>query len=408
MKKHKWLPVLLVVLVVCAIGAFWWLNNNDSVSLLESTTTLNAHKDGGTVASDLNLKKILYRSGSQYDLYSSNVDGSNPINLTKLLKLTPQYAGNVVSNSNVSKIAWVSSDGKKNSIWISDSDGTDSQKVYETNSTGCNVVVPYSVSLDGSALLISNLHYVEGEIGSCVPRGEAELSKDGQYYLRVGSPLKGPIGYYTADTNKNLTSINGFYFNDLLAYNYSNDKLISVSVVNSQNLQSTKLFDVPEKFASFGSQIVVSPYSSWVAYTKFDPGPTGDFINNEIGIFDYQTNTFEQIAKSDDHTVDYQAVNPSPNSENVLYVRELHERSGGLIKTDSYNYNVKTKQSTLLSLSTQGSVFSAIWKDNNSFLYLPSSYPVSDSYSITLFDLGNIKNKSLSIPATGLIHNLRI
>jgi len=407
-----WLISIVVILALC-VAVYLLVSNSQKENQNIDQSLIAQERSTGTPINkieNLEIKRIMYRIPSATgtgagDLISVDLENKNPVNLTKKLGLGENYNPHIFVNRDVSKIAYVDWADNNLSVWKADSDGSSSIEIFRTNNTGCNLASVQDVSDDGYAVIMMYGSYYEGDIGTCVPRSEPEISVSGMYYLKDGAELK-YISSSIPDNDGNSNTIVGFYGNHILVNQIVANKFHSVSVMDPNTLKLTKLFDVPAVISSSSwPQLFMSPESSGKAI--FSGGIPSNLLDpygeSKIGVFDYKNGSFKEISVGG--WAEYQGVVVSPNLKNFIYQKQSDSERSGLPHKDYYVYNMEKNESKLLPFSGKNALH-VLWKDDNSFVYrfpLDGSYPPSGPGVARLFDMQSFDSKLLFGPVSAIM-----
>lgn len=400
-KKSIPLSVTVMVLLVVVVAIYFYFNTSQSQNQQMSQSVNNTTTS--EAADDFELKRILffkYTEAGIVDgetLYSTDSGGNSIINLSDMLGLSTYTS--VVTNKDVSKIAYVIESDSSIAIWKANSDGSDAQSVFKTNNTGCNYVDIRDVSMDGRAIIFSYLPYRSSEMGGpCVTDVKPDRTYGGLFYLQDGSEER----YFSEESYATINiSLLGFYNNDILWATWSGYTPLSVWIFRPETRKSEKLFDIPQSVSwSCYTNMFVAPASHKAVFQLGSTEDCAGVSKSEIVLFDYETNKMETVGSGT--WAEYQGVKISPNLDHFIYQRQIHnqERPSSPIHFDFYTYSVKDKKSTLLPFSGSGygRQLTVLWKDNNSFIY---RFPLEQGLSETtnaramLFNLLDFKSAAL-------------
>lgn len=403
----------LLVIILIGVGVYFYIQNpkgelaNNSEEAIKKTQTEMLEVETENVDKNFEIKKILYRhvsnpgDNSRGDLYSRDSNGKNLINLTKALNLPWP---DVRANTNFSNIGWETHEGDtKVSMWVANTDGTGSRKVFETTTTGCNGVGISDISADGQAVIISYGPDVSGEEGPLCQPKIAPAMEVGSYYIKNSSEPVGLKFSAAAYMEGKYRTLQGFYNNDILVYDWTDGDVTHVSLLDPETMTEKKLFDTPRDEQG---NVRFFPYLPSPRSTKVVTY-SGDSVSQttDIGIFDYKNNTIEKAI-----TLNWRDVNVveiSPSVKNFIYQRQIRNGPNEVSKIDFFVYDIETGKSTQLPFSANGPAhLLVVWKDDSSFFYrLPfvRVTPPNESGTAMLFDLKAFKSDVAFGPVTDFV-----
>jgi hypothetical protein len=377
--KYKLVAISSVAIILIIVFGLFVFNKNNSHE--SENDDLRSDKTA--------IVRVLASKKSPYALYSIDAEnGSSQNNLSELLELTPH--SRVVSNENVSKIAYVIETESDLSIWKADSDGSNAIKIFQTNNTGCNEVKVLGISREGQDLIFSNQPYVDYEMGGpCVPQEEPSLNDEGVFYFK-DSILPSKISNFDSE------HFLGFHGTDIMFFtDESNDKyrVGSVWKMNAETLEAIKIFDTPREllWGNFMT-IKIFPDANRAIYEIASTDIGNPANTGEIILFDYKNNIIDTIASGE--FAEFQGSNPSPNFKKIAYVHEIRKpgwESTGMPETEYYVYDIKSKKSDLVVFPEKEATgrVSIMWKSDSSFFYIAHPNNYSEEGNLRLFNLNN-------------------
>lgn len=346
--------VLLVIIALLVVGGGVYIYKTKKAE--QPIITPSAE-----VKSSQKIARIFYTKNN--DLYSVTFDKKDSQNIS-------QRTGGVIKATSPlgTKIAYTKQLTTDHTLWIANSDGTNSKEIFRTVNTKCDEIKVLGMNEEGTSLLFTYIHSIEQDVGTCTPITEP-TTKNGTYHYGEGK-----ISELPAINEENYLTLND---SKILFVSYGKDWKTTILRLDPTKQKSEMFFELPTE--------LTAPYLN-SGNGHFDFRSRRVVINNadslknhsQIFIYNYGNNSYEEITAPGGFTA-FQHVSVSPNFINITY------QNGGAL----YVYNLMDK-STRKLFDTYGLLFSMSWLDDNSFIFrypIPSSYPLRNVGSLVKFDL---------------------